>query len=654
MSENATVSVIVPVYNQEKYLDVSIPSILNQTYNNIEVVVVDDGSTDESLNIIKEYEKKDHRINIITKTNGGLVSATVAGVKKSRGEYICFLDPDDYYGPNFVRNFMMEMDDDTDVVAAGFYQDNCGHYDPILLRTNTFSGNSLENLKTSFLLEKRKKGVSNQIFISRWNKCYRASILQQMIDTFEENVEISLGEDTIFTYLVLRYAKKIKALEFPNEYFYNIGNQSSMMKNDLIQNHMTKSKNAYNVMKKYLLEDGYSEDEAYALYFFLIESLFNRVFNSSLNDCKAFCQLLKKEKIYHKSTKIMQNNGADMKDLILLYVKGSKYPELYFGSMGIVKKIKPLVKVFIQEPKNYLLDLMRLGITKANYLAKFRKDRRNAFDDLNEKLPEIEKRIYPYIKDRLNEVSVLEKCPIEKNIFVFWWDGFINAPWIVKCCLSSVKQNHRDYKIIEISKDTYQEYTDIDPVIVKDFIRGKISIQTFSDILRFNLLKNNGGVWIDATIYFAEKYDILSNLETKSFESVVFSSSENFLEYQGLKCSWSGYYIASRKNGVFVSIMNDIFKKYYLDYKTYSLYFFIDAAFMICKKYKIDNGVLDKIHHNNNSMFLLSKTLTCKYDARLLDQIKAIPQKLSWFGLRDNTPKNSMYSVLFAEERNEL
>ena len=158
-------------------------------------------------------------------------------------------------------------------------------------------------------------------------------------------------------------------------------------------------------------------------------------------------------------------------------------------------------------------------------------------------------------------MSVLEKCPIEKNIFVFWWDGFINAPWIVKCCLSSVKQNHRDYKIIEISKDTYQEYTDIDPVIVKDFIRGKISIQTFSDILRFNLLKNNGGVWIDATIYFAEKYDILSNLETKSFESVVFSSSENFLEYQGLKCSWSGYYIASRKNGVFVSIMNDIFQK---------------------------------------------------------------------------------------------
>ena len=92
----------------------------------------------ESLNIIKEYEKKDHRINIITKTNGGLVSATVAGVKKIEGNRVCFLDPDDYYGPNFVRNFMMEMDDDTDVVAAGFYQDNCGHYDPILLNNQYF------------------------------------------------------------------------------------------------------------------------------------------------------------------------------------------------------------------------------------------------------------------------------------------------------------------------------------------------------------------------------------------------------------------------------------------------------------------------------------------------------------------------------------
>lgn len=653
MHENVMVSVIVPVYNQEDYLNVSIPSILNQTYSNIEVVIVNDGSTDQSANIIKKYEKIDRRIKVITKKNGGLVSASVTGVRNSEGKYICFLDPDDYYGKNFIKNFMIEMDEDTDVVAAGFYQDNNGYHEPIILRNNTFLGSDLEELRRTFLIEKGKRGISNQIFISRWNKCYKASVLHQMIDVFAENSEISLGEDTLFTYLVLRYAKKVKALEFPNEYFYNIGNQSSMMKNDLIQNHMYKSKNAYTAMKKYLCEDDYPEDTAYALYYFLIESLFNRVLNVCPQNYKDFCALLKKDKLYYLSTNIVQANFLNKKDLLLLSVKRSKYPELYFEIVGTLKKVKPLLKLIMQEPKKYVTDLFNMGFTKAYYLAKFRNDRRHAFEELNEQLPELEKRIYPYIKNRLSEVTMLEECPIEKNIFVFWWDGFENAPRIVKCCLASIKQHHHDYNVIEVTKDTYFKYTDIDSIIIEDFKKGKISVQTFSDILRFNLLKNNGGIWIDATIYFASKYDMLSNLEMKSFESVIFSSSESFLQYQGLKCSWSGYYISSRKDGVFVSIMNDIFRKYYLEYKTYSIYFFIDAAFMICKKYKVDDGVLDKVQHNKNSMFLLSQILSCTYDERLLEQIKAIPQKLSWFGVQDVKKNDSVYNILFVKNNYE-
>ena len=106
MHENVMVSVIVPVYNQEDYLNVSIPSILNQTYSNIEVVIVNDGSTDQSANIIKKYEKIDRRIKVITKKNGGLVSASVTGVRNSEGKYICFLDPDDYYGKNFIKTML--------------------------------------------------------------------------------------------------------------------------------------------------------------------------------------------------------------------------------------------------------------------------------------------------------------------------------------------------------------------------------------------------------------------------------------------------------------------------------------------------------------------------------------------------------------------
>ncbi len=653
MSKNSTVSVVVPVYNQEAYLDKSIPSVLSQTYSNIEVVLVDDGSTDRSAAILKKYADIDKRIKIVSKENGGLVSASVAGVRNSSGDYICFLDPDDYYGPNYIDNFMCEMPSDADIVAAGFYRDNKGHHDPVFLRGNAVYDDKLDKLRETFLIEKGVQGVSDQIFISRWNKCYKSSLVHQIIDLFEEYTNISLGEDSIFTYLVLRCAKKIKTLSYPNEYYYNIGNQSSMMKNGQIQVHINKSVRAYEALKCLSRQDNLTQDSALALYYFLIESLFDRIASSDLKGHKELCQFLRKDKLYHESIKIVYSAFMSPKSRILLKIKGSILPEMYFWIYAVARKMKPIVKWWITEPRQYLKDAMKKGFAQANSLALFRRKRNNAFDDLNTYLPILEQRIYPFIQDKLEEKTQLEKCPIEKNIFVFWWDGFEKAPRVVKACLESVKANHPEYRVYEITKDTYYNFTDINSELIKGFETGKISIQTFSDILRFNLLKNNGGLWIDATIYFAERYDLVSNLQNKSFESIVFSSSESFLNYDGLKCSWSGYYIASRKNGVLVSIMDSIFEQYYLKYRTYSIYFFIDAAFMICKKYKIDDAVLDKVHCNNNSMFLLSKVLNSRYDEKLLKQVKAIPQKLSWFGISENKTDNSMYDVLFMERKNE-
>ena len=114
----------------------------------------------------------------------------------------------------------------------------------------------------------------------------------------------------------------------------------------------------------------------------------------------------------------------------------------------------------------------------------------------------------------------LSSCPLERNVFVFWWDDFDQAPVLVKRCLESVRSAHPDCRVIPISKKNYLEYTDIHPRILKDYNEGKISVQTFSDILRFNLLKKNGGVWIDATIYFEKEYNLLNRLETKPIESV--------------------------------------------------------------------------------------------------------------------------------------
>ena len=90
------ISVIVPVYNSEKYIEKCIESIINQTYRNIEIIFINDGSTDESLNIIHKYKKLDNRIKVINQSNSGVSAARNKGIKNSIGDYITFVDSDDH------------------------------------------------------------------------------------------------------------------------------------------------------------------------------------------------------------------------------------------------------------------------------------------------------------------------------------------------------------------------------------------------------------------------------------------------------------------------------------------------------------------------------------------------------------------------------
>lgn len=97
MKENFLVSVIVPVYNVEKYLDECIKSIMEQSYTNLEILLIDDGSSDNSINICNRYSLIDNRIRVISQKNGGASKARNRGIRESCGEYIIFIDSDDYW-----------------------------------------------------------------------------------------------------------------------------------------------------------------------------------------------------------------------------------------------------------------------------------------------------------------------------------------------------------------------------------------------------------------------------------------------------------------------------------------------------------------------------------------------------------------------------
>ena len=118
------VSIVVPVYNVQEYLKRCVDSILAQTYENMEIILVDDGSKDSSGQICDSYAEKDNRIRVIHKENGGSNSARLAGVRAAMCEYICFVDSDDWIEPVMIEKMMEAAErEQADIVASGIYVD---------------------------------------------------------------------------------------------------------------------------------------------------------------------------------------------------------------------------------------------------------------------------------------------------------------------------------------------------------------------------------------------------------------------------------------------------------------------------------------------------------------------------------------------------
>ena len=114
------ISVIIPVYNVEKYLEKCLKSVQNQSYAHFEVILINDGSTDSSLKICEAFIKKDKRFSVLTKENGGLSSARNLGLKKIRGKYVTFVDSDDYLSEHYLKHFVSGIESEKSIVCSKF------------------------------------------------------------------------------------------------------------------------------------------------------------------------------------------------------------------------------------------------------------------------------------------------------------------------------------------------------------------------------------------------------------------------------------------------------------------------------------------------------------------------------------------------------
>lgn len=207
MDDKVLVSIIVPVYNCEKFLKRCMDSLVNQTLKNIEIICINDGSTDSSLKILQEYKDKDDRIVLINKDNEGQSKARNIGIELAKGEYIGFVDADDWVDINFFENLYNCANwYNADISVAGIIRRNF-LYKKYYLKFDKLS--LTDDINEKFEL----CGVPKKSYV--WNKIYKTEKLQNSGIRFEEGI---LYEDVIFTPEVLYTLKTLVTV--PEIYYY--------------------------------------------------------------------------------------------------------------------------------------------------------------------------------------------------------------------------------------------------------------------------------------------------------------------------------------------------------------------------------------------------------------------------------------------------
>lgn len=213
----AKVSIIVPVYNVEKYLRKCLDSLINQTLKAIEIICINDGSTDKSLEILEEYKNRDSRIILLNQENSGQSVARNRGIEIAKGEYLGFVDPDDWIDLDYYEKlYNAAISTNADIATAGIIRITGIKQKKFL----QFNENTItENINLKFEL----CDVPEKSYI--WNKIYKTQKLKEINLKFEEG---RIFEDCIFTPQALFFLGKMVTV--PNTYYYYLRRNNSTVK----------------------------------------------------------------------------------------------------------------------------------------------------------------------------------------------------------------------------------------------------------------------------------------------------------------------------------------------------------------------------------------------------------------------------------------
>lgn len=255
----AKVSIIVPVYNSEKYLNKCLDSLVNQTLDNIEIIIVNDGSNDNSQDIINDYiNKYPKKIVSLIKENGGLSSARNYGLLHTTGEYIGFVDSDDFVDINMYKSmYELALKENLDLVECDF--------------SWLYSTKSKKDIGTKYV-SKQSFFVNGRVMAC--NKLFRASIIQKYNILFPINLRY---EDIPFFYELIPYIKKSNIISKPFYNYVQRENSIANLQNEKNRDIFTVLENILNFYKGKNLYNDYKDELEYIYIRFLLGSSFLRI-----------------------------------------------------------------------------------------------------------------------------------------------------------------------------------------------------------------------------------------------------------------------------------------------------------------------------------------------------------------------------------------
>lgn len=292
------ISIIIPVYNAEKYLNQCMDSIINQTFTDIEIVCVNDGSTDDSLVILQDYQRKDNRIKIVNKINGGLVAARITGVSCSEGEYVSFVDADDWIDTEmYEKLYYYATKYNCDMVCSGLYRqfENSGVLNKNAIGEGLYDEvNLVKDVYPYMLFDGHffQLGVRPNLV----GKLIRKSIIQEVQKDAPEDV--TNGEDVMITYPSLLKCNKVYLLD--NAWYYYRQYPDSMSQKKAGEKEKIAIKHLYNYLKCRFEKEDCSEVLMKQLRYFIAHLLIQRepeIFDYNLGQLRMFGNIKESDKL---------------------------------------------------------------------------------------------------------------------------------------------------------------------------------------------------------------------------------------------------------------------------------------------------------------------------------------------------------------------